>query len=208
MSSRLETALVYSAQLHSTQRRKATDVPYVTHLWAVAAIVGEHGGDEDQIIAALLHDGPEDCGGLAILDEIRREFGDRVAETVAGCSDTFESPKPPWRQRKEAYISHLSTTTLDTLLVSAADKLHNSRSILAELRRDGLSIFDRFNGKQEGTLWYYRALVQAYQTRLELAASKVPEGFSQLVDELDRVVSALEAESTARAQVDQTSRIR
>ena len=107
LSARFEDALAYAAHLHAGQPRKDTAIPYVAHLLAVCSLVLEDGGDEDEAIAALLHDGPEDAGGHETLEEIRRRFGDRVADIVADCSDTFETPKPPWRERKEAYLAHL-----------------------------------------------------------------------------------------------------
>ena len=132
-----EAALVYAARLHRDQTRKGSGIPYVNHLLAVAAIVGENGGTEEEVVAALLHDAPEDHGGRARLEEIRERFGDEVAEIVAGCTDTYEDPKPAWRPRKEAYVAHVRTAPASVRLVSAADKLHNARSILADLRVSG-----------------------------------------------------------------------
>jgi (p)ppGpp synthase/HD superfamily hydrolase len=180
---KFEEALLYACRLHRDQARKGTDTPYVTHLLAVAAIVGENGGTEDEVVAALLHDGPEDRGGRERLQEIRERFGDRVAEIVDGCTDTYEDPKPEWRPRKEAHVAHAATASASVRLVSAADKLHNARSILADLRSLGDELWDRFTGGKEGTLWYYRALVEAY------AAA----GANPVVEELDRVVRELEA---------------
>ncbi len=179
---RFEDALVYAARLHRNQVRKGTTIPYITHLLAVAAIVGEHGGGEEEVIAALLHDAVEDQGGAATLADIRTRFGDRVAAIVAGCSDTAAVPKPPWRERKERYIAHLARATPAVRLVSAADKLHNARAILADLRAQGDAIWARFNGGRAGTLWYYRVLVGALR-----AAGATP-----LVEELDRVVGDIE----------------
>jgi GTP pyrophosphokinase len=180
---KFEDALVYTTQLHRNQARKGTDVPYVTHLLAVAAIVGENGGTEDDVVAALLHDTPEDQGGKYRLEEIRTRYGEDVAGIVDGCTDTYEDPKPEWRPRKEAYIAHVSKATPSVRLVSAADKLHNARSILADLRALGDELWDRFTGGKDGTLWYYRALVEAY---------KGPDS-NPVVDELDRVVREIEA---------------
>jgi (p)ppGpp synthase/HD superfamily hydrolase len=147
-----------AVRLHAHQARKASDVPYLSHLLAVAGLVLEHGGDEDQAIAALLHDGPEDQGGEATLAIIRDRFGDRVGAIVAACSDTFETPKPPWRERKEAYIAHLAEKGPDVWPVTLADKVHNARTIVADLRELGPASLDRFNGGREGTLWYYGTL--------------------------------------------------
>jgi (p)ppGpp synthase/HD superfamily hydrolase len=179
---KLEEALGYAARVHRDQVRKGSSVPYVTHLLAVAAIVGENGGTEEEVIAALLHDAPEDQGGEARLAEIRERFGDEVADIVAGNTDTFEIPKPPWRERKEAYVAHVARAPRSVRLVSGADKLHNARSVLADLRSLGEDLWPRFNGGKEGTLWYYRALVEAFETA----------GPDPLVEELDRVVGELE----------------
>src|SRR5439155_17493639 len=130
-SRRLQDALLYAAEVHVDQVRKGTDIPYVIHLLAVAALVGDYGGTEDQVIAALLHDAPEDQGGLARLEEIRQRFGDAVADIVQGCSDTFETPKPPWRKRKEDYLAHVKQAPMTIVLVSAADKVHNARTIVS-----------------------------------------------------------------------------
>jgi (p)ppGpp synthase/HD superfamily hydrolase len=152
----------------------------------VCAIVLAYGGDEEEAIAALLHDAPEDCGGRAVLEVIRRRFGERVACIVEGCTDTFEQPKPPWRARKEAYLAHARAAPADVRLVSAADKLYNVREILQDLRAQGAAVFERFAGKRDGTLWYYRALVQAFR------AAGPDTRVSALVGELAREVAELE----------------
>ncbi len=180
---RFEEALLYAARLHRDQTRKGTEVPYVTHLLAVAAIVGENGGTEDEVVAALLHDAPEDRGGKDRLEDIRARFGDEVAEIVDGCTDTYEDPKPEWRPRKKTYVTHVAKASPSVRLVSAADKLHNARSILADLRAVGDELWARFTGGKEGTLWYYRALVEAY----------VEGGSNPVIEELDRVVREIEA---------------
>lgn len=151
-------AFLFAAEKHSGQTRKASTIPYIAHLMGVASLVLEAGGDEDLAIAALLHDVVEDCGGAPMLKEVRRRFGSRVARVVEGCTDTDLFPKPPWRERKESYILHLKSADADTRLVSAADKLNNVRSILSDYREIGESIWSRFNGGREGTLWYYRTL--------------------------------------------------
>ncbi len=181
-TARFDEALVYAAAVHRDQTRKGSDVPYVTHLLAVAAIVGENGGTEDEVVAALLHDAPEDAGGEARLEDIRARFGDAVAGIVAGCSDTFEDPKPPWRERKRAYIAHLADAPNSVRRVSAADKLHNARSVVQDYRTLGEGLWNRFNGGREGTLWYYRAVVVALRR----------SGGGPVVDELDRAVTELE----------------
>ena len=157
-SDRFDEALAYASRLHRDQRRKGTDIPYISHLMSVAALVLEHGGDEDQAIAALLHDAVEDQGGEPILEEIRLRYGDGVAKIVADCSDAWEEPKPPWRERKEAYLAKLPEKDAASLLVSLADKTHNARAILNDLRQIGDDIWDRFNGGKDGTIWYYEAL--------------------------------------------------
>ena len=180
---KFEDALVYAARLHRDQARKGSRVPYVTHLLAVAAIVGENGGTEEEVVAALLHDAPEDAGGRERLEEIRERYGDEVAEIVAGCTDTYEDPKPAWRPRKEAYVAHVAEASSSVRLVSAADKLHNARSILADLRSLGEELWDRFTGGKRGTLWYYRTLTEAYKRA----------GANAVVEELDWVVREIEA---------------
>jgi len=165
LTPRFTQALEYAAQLHREQFRKGTTIPYIAHLLSVAALVLEAGGTEDQAIAALLHDGPEDQGGDATLQVIRERFGEPVARMVAACSDTYEVPKPEWRPRKEKYLAHLAGVDADALLVSMADKLHNVRSIAADYHVIGDAVWSRFAGARDGTLWYYRALVEAYRQR-------------------------------------------
>lgn len=182
LSPRFREALDWAAYLHRSQVRKGTEIPYISHLLAVSSLVLEHGGDEDAAIAALLHDAAEDQGGEPTLREIRRRFGDEVADIVAGCTDTLESEKPPWKERKEAYIASLRTKPLAVRRVSAADKLHNARAILADYRRETEALWQRFTGKRE-TLWYYRALAD------EFLRAPSP---GELAQELDRVVRRLE----------------
>ena len=182
LSQRFEDALIYAAKLHAQQIRKGSMVPYISHLMAVAGIVLEYGGNEDEAIAALLHDSIEDQGGDIVRQEIRRRFGERVAETVDGCTDTDVQPKPPWRERKEAYIAHIRDALSSVRLVSVADKLHNAQTILKDYRSVGDAIWERFKGGKEGTLWYYRSLVTEFRAT----------GPSPLVDELDRVVKEIE----------------
>ncbi len=188
LTHRFEEALSFATQLHSSQLRKETSVPYISHLLGVTSLVLEHAAEEDEAIAALLHDAVEDQGGPAVRDEIRRRFGDNVAAIVDGCTDTDATPKPPWRARKEAYITHIRTASPSVQLVSAADKLHNARTILLDYRQTGDSLWGRFHGGKEGTLWYYRAIVTAFR---EAGASP-----ARLVDELERVVTELERLTT------------
>jgi (p)ppGpp synthase/HD superfamily hydrolase len=162
LSSRFRRAFLFAADKHSGQTRKASTIPYIAHLMGVASLVLEFGGNEDMAIAALLHDVVEDCGGVAMLKEVRRRFGARVAKIVDGCTDSFTDPKPPWRKRKETYLRHLKKADAETRLVSAADKLNNVRSILSDYREVGEAIWERFNGGREGTLWYYRTLLEEF----------------------------------------------
>ncbi len=155
-------AFVFAAEKHAGQTRKASTIPYIAHLMGVASLVLEFGGDEDMANAALLHDVVEDCGGKPILKEVRRRFGSRVAKIVEGCTDSDTDPKPPWRERKETYIRYLKTADAETRLVSAADKLNNVRSILSDRREVGESVWSRFQGGRDGTLWYYRALLEEF----------------------------------------------
>ena len=161
----MQRAFRYAAEKHAGQTRKQTAVPYLSHLLAVASLVLEAGGDEDLAITALLHDVVEDCGGMPRLGEILQEFGPRVAKIVEGCTDSFGEPKPEWTERKQDYLLGLKHADADTRLVSASDKLHNVRTILADYRQHGEKIWERFTGKKEGTLWYYRALSDEYQRR-------------------------------------------
>ena len=175
-------ALTYAADLHRTQTRKASEVPYVGHLLSVAGLVIEADGTETEAIAALLHDAAEDQGGDATLTEIADRFGQQVADIVEECSDTVITPKPPWRERKEAYIAHLGAASDSALRVSMADKLDNARAILRDLRRYGPTVWQRFNESDPHQhLWYYRSLLEVYRRRSE----------SWLVDELARVIDTL-----------------
>jgi (p)ppGpp synthase/HD superfamily hydrolase len=182
LSERFHEGLVYAARLHAAQKRKLSGAPYVSHLLRVAGIVLEHGADEDEAIAALLHDAVEDQGGAKTLEEIRRRFGPRVAEIVAACSDTDQTPKPPWRERKAAYLVHLREASPSVRLVSAADKLDNVRSLISGYHALGESLWERFQGGRDGSLWYHRSVVQILKTA----------GANPLVEELDRAVAHLE----------------
>ena len=165
MDPRFAEALQLAAELHRTQVRKSTSIPYIGHLLIVAGLVIEAGGDEDSAIGALLHDAVEDQGGAATLAIIRSRFGDRVAEIVEACSDTDVVPKPPWRARKEAYIAAIAHKSADACLVSLADKVHNAKASLDDHHQIGDRVWERFSGGREGTLWYYRALADAFRPR-------------------------------------------
>ena len=192
LSPRYEAALVMATQLHASQNRKGTSIPYVSHLLAVSSLVLEHGGSEDQAIAALLHDAVEDQGGLPTLDKIRDHFGDVVAEIVEHCTDAYEEPKPEWRIRKEEYIASIAEKPLDAVLVSCADKLHNARAILNDLRTLGDELWGRFTGGKEGTLWYYQSLVDAFDDTL---GNSLTEELKRTVNEINDLSMPADAKS-------------
>lgn len=182
---RFEEALVHASRLHGDQIRKGSETPYINHLLAVAAIVGENGGTEDEVIAALLHDAIEDTEETK--ESLAKRFGGNVAETVDGCSDADVIPKPEWRPRKEIYIAHVRNAPPSVRFVSSADKLHNARAILADYRAVGEDLWSRFRGGREGTLWYYRALVEAHK---EAGASPIIEEFERVVTEIESLADA------------------
>jgi (p)ppGpp synthase/HD superfamily hydrolase len=186
LGNRLQRAFRYAAVQHAGQTRKQTAVPYLSHLMAAASLVLEAGGDEDMAMAALLHDVVEDCGGMPRLREVRKQFGGRVAKIVEGCTDAFGEPKPEWMERKKNYLREVKHADAETRLVSAADKLHNVRTILADYRQDGESVWKRFSGKKEGTLWYYRALSNEYRRR---NPNRITRELEITVAELERAVS-------------------
>jgi len=189
LGSRFLRAFDFAADKHSGQTRKASTIPYIAHLMGVASLVLEGGGDEDMAIAALLHDVVEDCGGMPMLKDVRRKFGSRVAKIVDGCTDAYTEPKPPWRERKEKYIRRLNTEDADTRLVSAADKLNNVRSILSDYRSIGESVWLRFAGGREGTLWYYRTLLDVFLRHKR----------NRITCELELAVNELESLAAGRA---------
>lgn len=184
---RLSRAVGYAARIHRNQFRKETNIPYISHLLGTASIAMEYGATEDEAIAALLHDTIEDCKeqpAVKTREQILEQFGARVLSIVEGCSDADKHPKPPWRERKEAYIRHLKEMPRSVHMVSAADKLHNSRSIVQDHHVVGEKIWERFNCSKNDTLWYYRALVSAYE-----ACALAP---SHLIKDLDAVVEEME----------------
>jgi (p)ppGpp synthase/HD superfamily hydrolase len=183
LTGRFERALAMACDVHKGQFRKGTAIPYVSHLLAVAGIVLEHGGGEDEAIAALLHDSVEDRGGEELLGKIDAQFGRTVAEIVAGCSDSFDPDnKPDWLVRKQHYLAHLVEAPVSVRLVSAADKLHNARSIVADHRRIGDRLWSRFNADKTLQRWYYQSLVDVFRNTRTCPT---------LVDELERVVNEL-----------------
>jgi (p)ppGpp synthase/HD superfamily hydrolase len=191
LSDRFDEAFLLASRLHARQRRKGSDTPYVAHLLAVTALVLEHGGTEDEAIAAILHDAVEDQGGQATLEKIRSRFGDEIAATVAGLTDTDEIHKPSWRPRKERYIAHLRTAPYSVRLIAAADKLHNARSVLNDYRVLGEAVWDKFTGGREGTLWFYAAVLATLQD----AARPEETRLNALIAELSEVVAVLEREA-------------
>ena len=189
LTDRFDRALLYATHVHGGQVRKGSSTPYVAHLLAVAATVLEYGGDEDLAIAALLHDSVEDQGGKARLEDVRNRFGERVARIVEACSDSLANTakgerKAHWQERKEAYIAHLGTADEDILRVSLADKVHNARAILRDLRKPevGEKVWTYFSQPKERTIWYYRSLADQFRKRLP----------GQLSNELGEIVEVLE----------------
>jgi (p)ppGpp synthase/HD superfamily hydrolase len=163
-SARFEEAIVYAVRAHAQQARKGGTIPYLAHLLAVAALVIEDGGSEDETIAALLHDAGEDQGGEPRMQDIAARFGPRVAGIVRECSDTLETPKPPREQRMRDYIAHLSSASPEAVRVSIADKIHNARSMTADYARVGDELWQRFTVKShEPNEKYYRGLSAAFK---------------------------------------------
>jgi (p)ppGpp synthase/HD superfamily hydrolase len=181
---RFDDAFHLASSLHRTQTRKGTATPYVTHLMAVASLVGEHTEDEDVVIAALLHDAVEDQGGAATRRLIAERFGERVAQLVDACTDADVQPKPPWKPRKLQYLEHLAdpNTPTEACLISAADKLHNAHCLVADLRRQGLSAMGKFNAPPTDIRWYYDSVASVLGNRLPS---------HPLVEELARTVARL-----------------
>ncbi|MFT4050294.1 MAG: HD domain-containing protein [Solirubrobacterales bacterium] len=193
LSKRYDKAVKFARKEHKSQRRKGTEIPYISHLLAVSVLVLEMEGSEDEAIAGLLHDVVEDCGGQPMLERVRDEFGEDVARIVWANSDTDVKPKPPWRKRKQDYLDSLATKQRDELLVSLADKLHNARAILLDHRAIGEAVWPRFqNGKgdREQQLWYYDELVKAFTAR---ADDLGPQCARQL-DDFQRTIAELRAE--------------
>jgi (p)ppGpp synthase/HD superfamily hydrolase len=188
LSNRIDFAFALAHRIHRQQARKGTEIPYLAHLLGVTAIVLEYGGDENEAIAALLHDAIEDAppeiGVQKVRDEIRQQFGDDVLEIVEHCTDTDVQPKPPWRARKAAYVAAIEHAPAMALRVSAADKLHNVQSLIRDYRSVGDELWPRFNPEagKAGILWYYRALANVFNVRMPGA----------LADDLDRAVRVFE----------------
>jgi hypothetical protein len=189
---RFTDALAFAAAAHRGQVRKGTSIPYVSHVLTVCALVQEHGGSEDEAIGALLHDAVEDGGGVTTLAEIGARFGPAVATVVAECSDTTLTPKPPWHERKRAYVAAIPGKSASARRVSLADKVHNARALVADYRACGERLWSRFSAGRDDQLWYYRALVDAFA-----ACEQGP-----LLDELDAAVTALELEVRRNARAE------
>jgi len=196
---RFSQAFSYALELHNHQVRKQAanedpknGIPYISHLMMVAALVIEHGGDEDEAIAALLHDGPEDCGGRETLEAIHHRFGSHVADIVETCTDTFDNPKPDWGTRKQEYVERLRSASASALLVSLADKTHNAEATLSDVTEMGDEFWNRFTQGRRGSLWYYGSLVQIYRSRVNGKARR-------LVDRLERAFHGLCRDEAERA---------
>jgi (p)ppGpp synthase/HD superfamily hydrolase len=189
---RLVKALNFAVEKHANQARQGTDIPYLTHLIAVSAIVGESGGSEDEMIAALLHDAVENGGGAPVQGAILSRFGSAVAEIVSFCTDDdLGDEKIPWLERKQSFLERLAIATLPALRVICADKLHNAQCIAADLRDIGPSVFERFKADREGTLWYYRSLARIYSALLQDEPS-LDSGFRTMIRELRETVGKME----------------
>lgn len=182
LTSRFDEAFAYARLLHNGQKRKETQIPYVSHLMCVSGLVLENEGTEDQAIAALLHDAAEDQGGQKRLADIRLRFGDPVADIVADCTDTFAKQKGPWKPRKIAYLKSLPHKPKSSLLVSLADKTHNAEAIHCDWLTVGEKIWGRFSASADETLWYYRSLANVFLMTLP----------GPLANRLERTVSRLE----------------
>jgi (p)ppGpp synthase/HD superfamily hydrolase len=168
VSTRLFDAMELAFRLHGRDVRKSTDIPVMTHLLSVCGLVLHDGGDEDEAIGALLHDAIEDKPEQIGISDIREQFGERVVAIVEISSDTPPGhkggPKPPWRDRKEAYLEHVKRSDPSLLRVTVADKVDNVRAILADYGRVGESLWSRFNAGKEDQLWYYQAAASAYRS--------------------------------------------
>jgi len=185
LSDQFQKAFDYAFKLHRNQIRKGSNIPYISHLLAVTALVMEDGGDEEEAIAALLHDAVEDQGGLETLNQIKVHFGERVASIVEECSDSFTTPKPPWRDRKSKYLENLSSASPSVLKVSLADKLHNIRSLILAYQKEGQAIWSNFRGGKEGTMWYYHQLSNIFHRHGE---NVMLAEFDHALGQLDQLV--------------------
>lgn len=187
LTQRFEQALVYATRLHAAQIRKASGVPYISHLLSVTALVLEAGGDEDEAIAALLHDAVEDQGGKATRAEIYHLFGERVGTIVDNCTEFDTEIKPPWHERKQQYLEQLRQSSVATRRVALADKLHNARTLLQDYRQQGEALWSMFSAGKEGLLWFYHSLLALYR---EIAPSPMVEELARVISELEQLFVA------------------
>lgn len=190
LTSRFLAAVRLASEVHGAQRRKGTRIPYLAHLLVVTGLVLEDGGDEDEAIAAMLHDAVEDGGGRPMLVRIGQEFGERVAAIVEACSDHVDGgQKAPWRERKERYLEHLLQLNDDgALRVSLADKVHNGRSIVRDYRVEGDALWARFSTRTaDDQLWYYRRLACFFsEHRPGPLSEDLQSAVTELADLLER----------------------
>ena len=182
---RLVEATRVTALIHADQVRKDTTIPYLSHLLGACSIALDYGANEDEAIAALLHDAIEDGEPMDAANQAVSRFSDEVRRIVDGCTDAVTRPTAPWFERKQMYLARLATEDRAILLVSASDKLHNARSIVRDLRVHGDALWSRFSAPRECTLWYYRSLVTVYRAN--------PNHTADLIDELDRTVADIES---------------
>lgn len=191
LTERIARALALAVEAHNDQKRKGTDIPYIAHPLGVASIALDHGADEDQAMAALLHDAVED-GGPNFAKIIREQFGDRVANIVEGCTDGVPDAsgvKEAWLPRKERYIAHLRQCSDDILLVSGSDKLHNARAIVEDLLTIGHSVFDRFTATSDQTIWYYETLSEIFTDRQTPIAKPLADTVARMKQLAKRVAA-------------------
>lgn len=179
-------ALIFATELHANQKRKILDIPYIAHLLGVASLVLEYGGNEEEAIAALLHDALEDQGGEKTRQEILKRFGEKITQIIDGCSEIYEKPKPSWQRRKEIYIKNISTASPSVRLVSAADKIYNIRSLIKDYRLLGEEIWSHFQTGKEGTSWYYQELIKAFS---QSEITPIIEELIRLQKELENLVN-------------------
>ena len=184
LTDRFDDAVMFAHDIHRSQSRKGSGAPYIGHLLGVASIVLDDGGSEDEAIGALLHDAAEDHGGRPRLDEIRARYGEAVARIVEDCTDSWDTPKRPWIERKREYVEHARTLPAPSLRVSAADKVHNAYAILRDLRNSGEEVWDRFNAPADDVIAYYEDLVRSFRQA----------GGGKLVEELERIVKGIQRE--------------
>jgi len=200
LTDKIAKALVLAVEAHDGQKRKETSIPYIAHPMGVASIALEHGADEEQAMAALLHDAVED-GGASYAGRIRDLFGDRVADIVAGCTDGVpdeKGQKSAWEVRKRAYLEHLKSANSDVLLVSGSDKLHNARAIVEDLLNVGLKVYDRFSASKQQTLWYYESLTEIYESR----GTPIAKALRATVDSIKRLTESKIDSQTIQAFVE------